>query len=164
MLKVLALLRVIRPRRQERSITHIRRKFQILQTLILKAKLIEVIHGFGLWGEPRGAPDPRGLPEWIEFKWQEQPPELRRKDGNERTREEVLELLRKLSIKTYQVQIKSRIPQQVVDEIIEAKRKREKNQLPKKMLWLEFIWVGDEIKLSWKMTEKNDKGVNVVLK
>jgi hypothetical protein len=30
------------------------------------------------------APDSRGLPEWVEFKWQEIPPELQAKEGQER--------------------------------------------------------------------------------
>jgi hypothetical protein len=119
---------------------------------------------WSMGGTQGGAPDARGLPEWVEFKWQEVPLELRRSEGNERTREEVLELFRKLPIKTYRVEIRSRIPQEVVDEIKEARRKREKNKLPKKMLWLEFTWVGDEVKLGWKITAEDARGVDVVMR
>lgn len=114
-----------------------------------------------LWamgGTEGGAPDSRGLPEWIEFRWQEQSPDLIRREGNERTNEEVFELFRQLPIKTYRVGIKNRIPQYIVDEILEAKRHRKISNLPEKMLWLKFMWVGDEIKLHWTMTQRNAKG------
>jgi hypothetical protein len=109
-------------------------------------------------GTSGAGPDSRGLPEWVEFKWQEIPPELQAKEGQERSTEEVQELFRRLPIKTYRVYIKSRVPQEVVDEVMEAKRHRQKDKLSDKMLWLEFTWVNDEIKFGWRLTGRNRQG------
>jgi hypothetical protein len=108
---------------------------------------------WSMGGTEGAAPDPRGLPEWIEFKWREVP-----KAWNSLPFEEWKPRKDALPIKTYRVYIKSRVPQEVVDEVMEAKRHRQKDKLSDKMLWLEFTWVNDEIKFGWRLTVRNRQG------
>ncbi len=92
------------------------------------------------------APDGRELPEWVEFVWSEPvyPEEPK----------QTLEEYRALPQKTERVPVRSRVPQDVVAEVMEAKRNREPHKLPEKMLWVYFIWSEDGIKLRWRLTSK----------
>lgn len=92
--------------------------------------------------------DYRGLPEWVEFEWSEPPyPEDRNMS---------LETYRSLARKTQRLEIKNRIPQEVVDEVIESKRNTPKGQLSEKVLWLYIFWTPDGMKMRWEL--RYDKG------
>lgn len=107
-------------------------------------------------GATEGAvPDGRELPEWVEFEWQEWPypypkmpsePRALQEWGNKRDG-----LSRSLPHKSARVLVRSRVPQDVVDEVIESKRKRKPHELPDKMLWVYFIWTDASIKFRWAL-------------
>jgi len=90
------------------------------------------------------APDGRELPEWVEFEWTEP------KYEEKHTREQLLAML----VKKARVPVRSRVPQDVIAEVMEAKRNREPHKLPEKMLWVYFIWYEDGIKFRWRLTSK----------
>ena len=86
-------------------------------------------------------PDGRELPEWVEFEWSEPPyPE---------DPKQTLEEYRALPRKTARVPVRSRVPQDVVEEVLEAKRRRKPHQLPEKMLDVYFIWTEAGVKFRW---------------
>ena len=104
------------------------------------------------------APDGRELPEWVEFVWQEWPypsePAPSDQQAFQAWRSKVLALSKSLPHKTARVPVRSRVPQDVIAEVIEAKRNREPHKLPEKMLWVYFIWYEDGIKFRWRLTSK----------
>jgi hypothetical protein len=100
------------------------------------------------------APDGRELPEWVEFEWQEWPYPFEKpteKAAADAWSEEVHRLSRTLPHKITRVNVRSRVPQAVVDEIVEANRKQERGKLPEKKLWVYFIWYDDGIRFRWEM-------------
>lgn len=100
--------------------------------------------------------DTRGLPEWLDFEWQEPPyPGLEPRDFA--TREEyskyVFDEKARLPLKTQRVFIRNRIPPEVVQEVTYSRSHIPKGQLlPEKMLWIFFIWTDDGIKFRWEMS------------
>ena len=104
------------------------------------------------------APDGRELPEWVEFVWQEWPypsePAPSDQQAFQAWRSKVLALSKSLPRKTARVPVRSRVPQDVIAEVMEAKRNREPHKLPNKMLWVYFIWYEDGIKFRWRLTSK----------
>jgi hypothetical protein len=114
---------------------------------------------WSMGGTESGAPDSRGLPEWIEFKWREVP-----LNAQIKTFEDWVPIRDALPIKTYRVPVRSQVPQSVIDELMQSKRERVRGKLPKKRLLLTFSWVGDEIKFGWKMTVTDDRGVETTLR
>lgn len=99
--------------------------------------------------------DTRGLPEWLDFEWQEPSyPGLQPQDFT--TREEyskyVFDEKASLPIKTQRVLISSRIPPEIIQEAIDSRAHIQKGQgLPEKSLWLYFIWTDDGIKFRWDL-------------
>lgn len=95
-------------------------------------------------GKTEGAaPDGRQLPEWIEFEWSQPPaPEDPR---------QTLEEYRALPRKTQRVFVRNRVPQDVIDEVIESNRRQQNGRLSDKALWIYFIWTDDGIKLHWRL-------------
>lgn len=87
------------------------------------------------------APDGRQLPEWVEFEWSE--PAYPERGS--------LEEYRALPHKTARVMVRDRIPQAVVDEVMEAKRKRQYGKLPDKKIWVYFIWTASGVKFRWRL-------------
>jgi len=87
------------------------------------------------------APDGRQLPEWVDFVWSEP---AYPKVG---TFEERMALPHK----TARVMVRDRIPQAVVDEVMEAKRKRQYGKLPDKRIWVYFIWTASGVKFRWRL-------------
>jgi hypothetical protein len=103
--------------------------------------------------------DYRGLPEWVDFEWQEPSyPGLEPADfpTPEAFNLAVDEKYAKLPIKTQRLAIKSRIPQEVVDEVIESKRNAPKGKSAEKTLWLYIFWTPDGMKMRWEV--KYNKG------
>jgi hypothetical protein len=101
------------------------------------------------------APDGRALPQWVEFEWKVWPypyPDMPAEpvalqvwsDG-------VHALSRSLPIQTARVAVQSRVPQDVIDEVLASNRQRAPNALSDKMLWVYFIWYETGIKLRWKL-------------
>lgn len=99
--------------------------------------------------------DTRGIPEWLDFEWQEpsypglEPENFPSKEAYSKA---VAEKYSKLTTKSQRVFINSRIPPEVVQEVIYSRAHIPKGQhLPEKMLWIYFIWTDDGIKFRWKM-------------
>ncbi len=92
------------------------------------------------------APDGRELPEWVDFEWRE--PEYRRDDY---TREQ----LKALPHKKARVSVRNRVPQSVIDELMEANWQTKPGKLPEKMLWIYFVWTDSGIKFRWELHERD---------
>ena len=93
-------------------------------------------------GKTQGsAPDGLTLPEWVEFTWRE--PNYKE--------EHTYEQLKAMPRKTGRVMIRNRVPQDVVGEVIESNRRRERSKTPDKMLWVYFIWYENDIKFRWEL-------------
>ena len=88
-------------------------------------------------------PDVRELPEWVEFEWSE--------PAYPEDPKQTLAEYRALPRKTARVAVRSRVPQDVVDEAIEAKRRRQPHELPDKMLYVYFIWTETGVKFRWEL-------------
>jgi len=104
------------------------------------------------------APDGRQLPEWVEFEWKEWPypyPDMPADpvalkiwgDG-------VDALSRSLPIQNARVPVRSRVPQDVVDEVLASKKRRLPKSLPDEMLWVYFIWYESGIKFHWSLDSR----------
>lgn len=118
--------------------------------------------GASKWGSWRHIPrkteaasgDGRGLPEWVEFVWQEPSyPGLSYEDfpNHEDFAQAVREKYAKLPIKTQRLEIKSRVPQDVVDEVIESKRHASRGSVAEKSLWVFIFWTPEGIKMRWQL-------------
>lgn len=119
---------------------------------------------WAMHGAESSAPDSRTLPEWIDFKWQEMTIPSEKENTLEIDSEKVHEKFRNTPVKTYRIYVQNKVPQDVIDEILESKRKRGKKKLPKKALNLYFTWVGDEIFLGWELTGEDKNNSQVVLR
>jgi hypothetical protein len=101
------------------------------------------------------APDGRELPEWVEFEWKEWPYPYPNKPSDpvalQAWREEVQAMSRSLPIKTARVPVRSRVPQDVVVEVLASNKRAAAGALPDEMLWVYFIWYESEIKFRWKL-------------
>ena len=85
------------------------------------------------------APDGRQLPEWVEFEWSE------RIYGQRHTVEEMKALPRLHQ----RVVIRERVPQDVVEEVLQSARDTPRGKLPEKMLWVYLVWTDDGVKFRW---------------
>lgn len=94
------------------------------------------------------APDGRELPEWVDFVWTERPYGI----------EHTLEELRAMPRKTQRVFIRSRIPRDVVEEVLAANRRCKKGQLPDTDLSVYFVWSAQDIKFHWILEKRNERG------
>lgn len=98
------------------------------------------------------APDGRALPEWVEFEWIE--PVYSRVPAYRHDE------LHALPVKKARVLVRDRVPQDVVDEVMESNRRREPHKLPEKRLEVYFIWYESGIKFRWEL----EKGCCEVLR
>lgn len=87
------------------------------------------------------APDTRELPEWVEFEWSE------RIYGKRHTVEEMKALPRFRQ----RVLIRERVPQDVVEEVLQSKRDAPSGKLPEKMLWVYLAWTDVGVKFRWSI-------------
>ena len=94
--------------------------------------------------------DERELPEWIEFKWQQSP------YGKEHT----LEQINAMPIHSQRVMVRARVPQDVVEEVIESHRRLKNNSLPDRRLHVYFVWTDEGIKLVWELEKVTDLDAN----
>ena len=98
--------------------------------------------------------DNRELPEWVEFEWQEPGyPSLRRSDYPSRQEfaKAVEEKFRDLPIKTERVFVRDRVPQDVIQQVIQSRRDAPTGKLPDKKLWVYFVWTDLGIKFHWRL-------------
>ncbi|HEX5371986.1 MAG TPA: hypothetical protein VFW84_04570 [Aquabacterium sp.] len=118
--------------------------------------------GTSKWGSWRHIPaaveaasgDGRDLPEWVEFVWQElEYPGLQPADfpSDEAYRKHVREEFSSALIKTQRLEIKSRVPQDVVDEVIESKRHASRGSVAEKSFWVFIFWTPEGIKMRWQL-------------
>lgn len=101
--------------------------------------------------------DHRGLPEWVDFTWQEPSyPGLEPKDFPDRMafRQAVKEMFSKLPMKAQRLEIKRRVPQSVVDEVVASKRVAQPGSVADKTLWIFIFWTPDGVKMRWAMYDK----------
>ncbi|RZL10298.1 MAG: hypothetical protein EOP40_06880 [Rubrivivax sp.] len=120
--------------------------------------------GTSKWGSWRHIPtkveaasgDGRGLPDWVEFVWQEldypglQPASF---PSNEAYSKHIREEFSSVPIKTQRLEIKSRVPQDVVDEVIESKRNAPRGEVAEKSLWVFIFWTPDGIRMRWQLRD-----------
>lgn len=113
------------------------------------------------------APDGRELPEWVEFSWQEWPYPFPSRPTRPQERQdwdsEVESLRRSLPWKTERVLVRSRIPQDAVQEVVESKRQAMPGKLPSKRLWIYFEWAEGGIQFHWQLEERIAAGGSRVL-
>jgi hypothetical protein len=105
--------------------------------------------------------DYRDLPEWVEFVWQESSyPGLEYKDfpTREAFDKAYEEKYAKLPFKTQRLEIKRKVPQLVVDEVIASKRMAQPGKVADKTLWVRIFWTPDGMKLRWAMRDKKVGG------
>lgn len=104
-------------------------------------------------GATEGAtPDGRQLPEWIDFEWAQPPaPE----DPTQ-----TIEEYRALPRKTQRVFVRNRVPQDVIDEVIDSNRRQQPGKLSDKALWIYFVWTEDGIKLRWRLWYRPEIGAS----
>jgi hypothetical protein len=101
--------------------------------------------------------DHRGLPEWVEFTWQEPSyPGLKSADFPDRESfsRAVDEKFSKLEVKRYRLEIKRRVPQSVVEEVIASKRVAQPGKVANKTLWISIFWTPDGMKMRWAMRDQ----------
>lgn len=104
-----------------------------------------------------GSGDHRGLPEWVEFTWQEPSyPGLKFKDFPTPAAfdQAYNDKYAKLPVKTQRLEIKSRIPQSVVAEVIASKKRAQPGNVADKTLWIYIFWTPDGIKMRWAMKDQ----------
>lgn len=112
------------------------------------------------------APDSRQLPEWVEFEWQEwpypsqAPPNETQEEGNSR----VHAMARSLPRKTQRVSIRDRVPQDVVDEVIQSRRDAPRGQLPEKRLEIYLVWTEQGVKFRWALERRPTLGGQSLLR
>jgi len=98
--------------------------------------------------------DHRGLPEWVEFNWQEPSyPGLESKDFPDREsfNRAVEEKYSRLNINKQRIEIKRRVPESVVNEVIASKREATHGKVADKTLWIYIFWTPDGMKMRWAM-------------
>ena len=103
------------------------------------------------------APDGRELPQWVEFEWKVWPypyPAMPAEPvALQAWSDGVHAMSRALPIQTARVAVKSRVPQDVIDEVLASNRQRAPNALPDKDLWVYFIWYETGIKFRWRLLQ-----------
>lgn len=105
--------------------------------------------------------DHRGLPEWVEFAWQE-PAYPGKKPEDFPDREAfalyVKESYDNLPVQRERLHIRSRVPEEVVREVVASKRQASKGKLAGKTLWIYIFWTIDGMKMRWEMTARAGSG------
>ncbi|MCC7680291.1 hypothetical protein [Janthinobacterium sp. FW305-128] len=103
------------------------------------------------------APDGRELPQWVEFEWKVWPypyPDMPAEPvALQAWSDGVHAMSRSLPIQTARVAVRSRVPQDVIDEVLASNRQRAPNALPDKDLWVYFIWYETGIKFRWRLLQ-----------
>ena len=104
--------------------------------------------------------DPQ-LPEWIELRWALFPPAaISPKSGESDTAYHwrSIAFYSAFPRKDDRVLIRSRIPQEVRDEITAAARNAEPHKVPSSVIYLYFVWIDNGIKLHWRLKRSRSDG------
>lgn len=105
------------------------------------------------------------LPEWVDFHWRLFPNSIPRKSGESdvayTTR--TIESYRSLTVNSERIQVRSRVPQDVQDEIAAATRNIHPHKASDSVIYLYFVWTESGIKLHWRLKRSRSDGsfVNV---
>jgi hypothetical protein len=94
------------------------------------------------------------LPEWVDFEWQEPPyPGLHPENfvNREAFSTAVHNLFNALPVKTQRVQVRDRVPLDVVQEAVNARDQTPRGKVPDKLLWVYFVWTEQGIKFHWEL-------------
>lgn len=98
------------------------------------------------------APGGYSLPVWVEFEWRELTDMIREADESyEAWRARVDKDTRKLVTKKERVYVASKIPLAAIEEVRKAQSDTLRGELPKKMLWVYFVWTRTGIKVRWEV-------------
>jgi hypothetical protein len=113
-----------------------------------------------------GAPDGRDLPEYVDFEWRESPrssPDPTPMDASSQAHKDwekkMMDDFYSRPIKKQRVFIRSRIPAEVVNAVIEADRHTPRHQLTPASIDVFFIWTDYGIKLRWQIWHRPSSGV-----
>jgi hypothetical protein len=123
--------------------------------------------GTSKWGSWRHIPtkveaasgDGRELPEWVEFEWRElsyPEPQITDFPSEQAYTKHLRAEFSGAPIKTQRLKIRSRIPQDVVEEVVEAKLKAPRGEVAEKSLWVFIFWTPEGIKMRWQL--RHDPG------
>ncbi len=107
------------------------------------------------------------LPEWVEFKWQETSyPALRAGAGDASERYEHAMPKQRLALpyKTQRVQVRERVPRELVKQIIDEHQKIAPYQTADTTLALFFLWTEAGIKFHWQLRQGKLGSIRVVLR
>jgi hypothetical protein len=93
------------------------------------------------------------LPLWIDFDWRVYPLVVPRNKGEQDTQyhARVQAMYQALPVHNERVAVRSRIPQDVQDEIAFAARKALPDKVSGSIIYLYFIWTDGGIKLRWRL-------------
>ena len=102
------------------------------------------------------APDSRGLPEWIEFRWQEWPypgvPYPSDFAARQVWNQRVDDLVHTLPIKSARVTVRQRVPADVVEQVL--KSKNGSTAVERDLaLWVFFAWHEDGVRFHWELRQ-----------
>jgi hypothetical protein len=104
-----------------------------------------------------GSSDGRELPKWVDFEWKEWPYPYPEKPTDpieaKKWGDKIHELSRTLPHKKFRVMVRSRVPQDVVDEAVAAVLARKYGELPDKKIWIYFVWHPKGIWFKWELVE-----------
>lgn len=101
------------------------------------------------------------LPEYVEFKWRSPPTAVPPREAGESLTAYHLRfnaIYGALPSKRERVEVRSRIPQEVRDEINGATRNALPHKLPSSVIYLYFIWTDSGIKLHWRLKRSKPDG------
>ena len=110
--------------------------------------------------------DPQ-LPEWIELRWALFPPAaISPKSGESDTAYHwrSIAFYSAFPRKNERVLIRSRIPQEVRDEITAAARNAEPHKVPGSVIYLYFVWTSNGIKLHWRLKRSRPDGTFICVR
>lgn len=100
------------------------------------------------------------LPEWVDFNWRLFPISIPRKTGESdadyQTRR--LPIFSAVPIKYERVPVRSRIPQDVQNEIAVATRNAQPHKVADSLIYLYFVWTETGIKLHWRLKRSQPDG------
>ncbi|MDP3670958.1 MAG: hypothetical protein Q8R69_14860 [Telluria sp.] len=93
------------------------------------------------------------LPEWVEFNWGLFPILIPRKSGESDSAYSVRisDIYDSLEKRHERIEVRSRIPQKVQDEITAATRNAQPHNASSSLIYLYFIWTDSGIKLHWRL-------------
>ena len=102
------------------------------------------------------APDRRGLPEWVEFRWKEWPypgePYPSDFAARQVWSQKVHEMSSSLPIKSVRLPVRQRVPADVVEQVIKSKS-GSAAVASDLSLWVFFTWHEDRVRFRWELRQ-----------